>query len=45
LDYNVLVFDAGGGEGLLGAVEERGDDGCVPACVDDADAEAGACRV
>ncbi len=44
LDDNVLLFDAGFGERLLGAGEEGVDDGGVPPGVDDADAEVGACR-
>lgn len=43
LNDDVLVLDAGLGEGLLRAVEECVDHGGVPAGVDDANAEAGAC--
>ena len=39
LDYNVFVFDAGLGERFFCALEERVDDCCVPAVVDDADAK------
>ena len=42
LDDYVLVFDAGGVEGLFGAGEEGVDDFGVPAGVDYADAEGGA---
>lgn len=43
LDDDVLFFDARGAEGADCAVHERADDAGVPAGVDYADAEGGAC--
>lgn len=42
LDDNVGLGDAARKQRLLGALQERVDDGSVPAGVDDANAEAGA---
>lgn len=43
LHGDVLLLDTGSQEGLFGAVNERLDDGFIPSCVYDADAEIGAC--
>jgi hypothetical protein len=45
LYYDVFVAYACGFQCFRCAVEERGDQGCVPARMDDADAEVGACVV
>lgn len=43
MDDNVFILDAGSFELFCGAGEEGGNDLVVPAGVDDADSEVGAC--